>query len=78
MASAAAASTAGRVITCKAMVQWENGGDLIEETVQGMMRVARTLTVYQRGAPTSFRSWFLVEPPKRGEVRIKILGCGVW
>jgi S-(hydroxymethyl)glutathione dehydrogenase/alcohol dehydrogenase len=34
------------------MVQWENGGDLIEETVQ-------------------------VEPPKRGEVRVKILGSGV-
>lgn len=47
-----ASSTAGQVVTCKAMVQWENGGDLIEETIQ-------------------------VDPPKRGEVRIKILGCGV-
>ena len=45
-------STPGQVITCSAMVQWENGGDLIEEKIQ-------------------------VAPPKRFEVRVKILASGV-
>lgn len=40
------------VITCKAMVMWENGADLVEETIQ-------------------------VGPPRKGEVRVKILGSGV-
>jgi S-(hydroxymethyl)glutathione dehydrogenase/alcohol dehydrogenase len=50
--AAAAATAAPGVITCKAMVQWTNGADLVEETIQ-------------------------VAPPKRGEVRIKILASGV-
>lgn len=45
-------STVGKEITCLAMVQWSNGADLVEETIQ-------------------------VQPPKAGEVRIKILGSGV-
>ena len=28
------ASINGKVITCKAMVQWSNGADLCEETIQ--------------------------------------------
>lgn len=45
-------TTAGQPIKCKAMVQWENGADLVEETVT-------------------------VAPPKRGEVRVKVLASGV-
>ena len=45
-------STAGQTITCKAMVQWEKGADLVEETIQ-------------------------VAPPKKGEVRVKVLASGV-
>jgi S-(hydroxymethyl)glutathione dehydrogenase/alcohol dehydrogenase len=45
-------SKAGQAITCKAMVQWEKGADLVEETIQ-------------------------VAPPKKGEVRIKVLASGV-
>jgi S-(hydroxymethyl)glutathione dehydrogenase/alcohol dehydrogenase len=50
--SAMSSAEAPSVITCKAMVQWENGGDLIEETVR-------------------------VQPPKQGQVRVKILASGV-
>jgi len=45
-------STVGQVITCKAMVQWEKGADLKEESIQ-------------------------VAPPKKGEVRVKVLASGV-
>ncbi|CAM9717472.1 unnamed protein product [Chrysoparadoxa australica] len=45
-------STAGQVITCKAAICWESGGDLEVKEVT-------------------------VEPPRKGEVRIKVISSGI-
>jgi S-(hydroxymethyl)glutathione dehydrogenase / alcohol dehydrogenase len=42
----------GKVITCKAAVIWEAGGEFVVETIQ-------------------------VDPPKKGEVRVKIVSTGI-
>eukprot|EP00501_MAST-03F_sp_TOSAG23-6_P000123 GSMAST32.ASY1.ANO1.125.1 assembled CDS len=46
------AETSAETITCKALLMWENGADLVVNDIQ-------------------------VEPPRAGEVRVKILASGV-
>jgi hypothetical protein len=53
---------AGGVITCKAMVQWENGADLVEETIQVAPPKAGEVRVKIVGShlPVVFFSIFLL------------------